>query len=226
MGLRRFFILLVLVPLFTEGQTVKVTKENTTIEGETTTGYQFAVVAPESDVKTSVNKYLKAMGRTKSSGDYVTVAEPVLGARRYSETLYATTRQVGNTTAAWFGMFPSVGESAGADKELEKVAYDFGVYFHREKIQQQIDESTRAQQTVEKQQNRLVNQHKDLTNKIEGNKREKIQLEKSLVDNKVELEELSKNLESNVKAQDSLFTALEQIRKVVEMHKERQKNVN
>lgn len=226
MGLRRFFILLMLIPLFTKGQAVKVTKENARIDAENTPGYQFAVVASESEVKASIARYLKAMGRTRNSGDYLTVAEPVVGDRRYSETLYASTRQVGNTTAAWFGMLLPGGEVSGSDKDLEKLTYDFGVYFHREKIQQQIDESTRAQQAVEKQQNRLVSQHKDLNNKIESNKREKIQLEKSLVDNKIELEDLTKNLESNVKAQDSLFTALEQIKRVVEMHKEKQKNVN
>jgi hypothetical protein len=78
---------------------------------------------------------------------------------------------------------------------------------------------------VEKQQMRLVNQNKDLENKIEGNKREKIQLEKSLKNNKVELMTLTKKLEENKKAQDSVAIATEQIKKVVEMHKERQRKI-
>lgn len=226
LGLRRFLFLLILVPLLAEGQTVKVTRENARVEGDNIPGFEFAVVAPESEVKASVAKYLKGLGRTKNAGDYMIVAEPLIAGQKHSESLYATTRQVGNTTAAWFGMLLPGGEVSATDEDLEKLTYDFGLHFHREKIQQQIDESMRAQQAVEKQQNRLVSQHKDLNNKIEGNKREKMRLEQSLVDNRIEREELMKTLESNVKAQDSLFATLEQIKKVVEMHKERQRNVH
>jgi hypothetical protein len=51
-------------------------------------------------------------------------------------------------------------------------------------------------------------------------------LEKSLVDNNVELETLSKKLEQNKKGQDSVAVAGEQIKKVVEMHKESQRRVH
>ncbi|WP_254157854.1 hypothetical protein [Chryseosolibacter indicus] len=47
-------------------------------------------------------------------------------------------------------------------KDVEKLVHDFGVSFYRDKVQQQIDESNRALQAVEKQQLRLVGQNKDL----------------------------------------------------------------
>ena len=72
---------------------------------------------------------------------------------------------------------------------------------------------------------RLSNQNKDLTSRIERKKREKIELEKSLVDYKLELEDLTKNLKANAKARDSVAIATEQIRKVVESHQERQRKV-
>jgi hypothetical protein len=51
-------------------------------------------------------------------------------------------------------------------------------------------------------------------------------LEKSLENNKTENQELLKRIEQNKKAQDSVAVAAEQIKKVVEMHKERQRKVN
>src|SRR3546814_4443436 len=66
---------------------------------------------------------------------------------------------------------------------------------------------SRALQAVEKKQMRLVNQHKDLSNKIENNKKQKIELEKSLVENKIDFEDLTKKLEGNARAQDSVAVA-------------------
>ena len=138
--------------------------------------------------------------------------------------LYAACKQSGNNSTAWIGVADE-GKESGIDRNLEKLVYDFGVAFHREQIQAQIDESVRALQVVEKQQQRLVNQNKDLNNRIESNKLEKIQLEKSLVQNKAELEQLTRNLAANGRAQDSVSVAAGQIRKVVEMHKQRQQGV-
>ena len=112
------------------------------------------------------------------------------------------------------------------NKELEKLMKDFGIKFYRDQIQVQIDESLRATQAVEKQQQRLLNENKSLSAKLEDNKREKVQLEKSIENNKVETVTLIKKLEQNKKTQDSVAVADEQIKKVVEMHKERQRKVN
>ena len=93
-------------------------------------------------------------------------------------------------------------------------------------IQQQIDESEKARQTVEKQQQRLVNENKALKNKLESNKRQKANLEKAIQDNEAEYITLLKRIDDNNKAQDSVAVAAEQIRKVVDAHTEKQKNVN
>lgn len=221
-----FFLLLAYFPFAGHGQSIEVKKENGRVEGENTTGYQVGIQAPEHEVKTSLSKYLKALGRTKQSGDYIALAQPIIKGKKYSTTLYATTKQIGGVTAAWFGVPPENGEESGLQRDLEKLVNDFGVNFHREKIQLQIDESVRALEAVEKQQLRLVNQNKELNNRIEGNRREKIELEKSLVKNRIELEDLTKKLLVNSKARDSIAVASQQIKKVVEMHRERQKGVN
>lgn len=223
---KMIFILLALSPFISQGQTIKVEKNNARIHGDNLPGYQVALSSPEADVRSALEKYMKLLGKTRNHDDVLTTAEPVIAGKKYSTPLYATTRQVATTTAVWIGMVAEGGEDRNQARDLEKLAYDFGVTFYRDKIQLQMDESLRALQTVERQQSRLANQNKDLNNKIEGNKREKTDLEKSLVENKIELEDLIKRLRANIQAQDSIAIATEQIRKVVEMHKERQRSVN
>jgi hypothetical protein len=226
MWAKNFFFFLALLPFSAAGQSIDVKKEFFRINGENTAGYQVAIAAPEEEVKTSLLRFLKNVGKTKQSDHMITVAEPQIGGKKFYATLYSAARQTGDTGAAWMGIRSEDGEESSLNRDIEKLIHDFAVTFHREKIQLQIDESLRALQAVEKQQLRLVNQHKDLNNKIEQNKREKIQLEKELADNKIELENLKVKLEANSKAQDSVAVATEQIRKVVELHKARQQKVN
>jgi|SRR5688500_10691333 len=223
---KMFFLLVALLPLVSQGQTVHVEKRSSRVNGENIPGYMVALSSPETEVRNALEKYLKLLGKTKHSDDVLTTAEPLIAGNKYMMSVYATTRQVGTTTAAWIGMNYEGGEESTVSRDLEKLVYNFGVSFYRDKIQLQVDESMRALQTVERQQSRLVNQNKDLTNKIESNKREKIELEKSLVENKAQLEDLTKKLQANIKAKDSIAIATEQIRKVVEMHKERQQKIN
>ena len=84
----------------------------------------------------------------------------------------------------------------------------------------------RALQAVERQQQRLTNQEKDFTNRLTDNKNEKIQLEKSFENNKLQFESLTKKLAQNKKDQDSIAMATEQIKKVIEMQKQKQASVN
>ena len=219
------FYLLLLLPGALAAQTIATKKETARIDGTNINGYQIVIASSRQDVNLSLSRYLKALGRIKSSGDYITLTEPVIGGRKYPGILYATTKDLGNTSAAWIGVPSESGEESSLNRDVQKLVYDFAVSFYREKVQLQIDESLRALQAVEKQQLRLETQNTNLNNRIESNKLEKIQLEKSLLENKTELDELSRKLAANSKAQDSVAIATEQIRKVVEMHKEKQRSI-
>ncbi len=225
MVLKMFLFCLAFLPFNGYGQAIEVKKETSRIEGKNTIGYQVALAAPEEEVKNSLTKYLKALGKTKQSAYYITIDAPMIEGKKYMHTLYATTRTTGNTTSVWIGLL-SGEEGSVRDGDLEKFVHDFGVTFQREKIQAQIDESLRALQAVEKQQSRLLNQNKDLNTRIDNNRREKAQLEKSLEENQLELTDLIKKLEANKKAQDSVATATDQIKKIAEMHRNKQKDVH
>jgi hypothetical protein len=227
---KKFFILF--IPLFisalSEAQTVKVKKEKSAVKGESMEGYSVELQGTGGEVSSSFGKFLKTIGKTRQ-GDFFTISEPNINGLTYTQPLYGTANENGKTATAWIGVNPSSLPKEDAeklDKELEKLMKEFGVKFYRDKIQVQIDESLRATQAVEKQKQRLLNENKNLSAKLEDNKREKIQLEKSIVTNKTEHETLLLRIEQNKKAQDSVAIAAEQIKKVVEMHKEKQRKVN
>jgi chromosome segregation ATPase len=110
--------------------------------------------------------------------------------------------------------------------DIEKTVYQFGLKYYRDKVQVQIDEAQQAFDAVEKQQQRTLNQHKDLTTKLTNNEQEKIRLEKQLENNKLENASLKIRIEQNKKAQDSLANVSVQVQKVLEQHKEKQKKIN
>jgi hypothetical protein len=210
-------------------QTVKVKKENSNVKGEIAEGYAVELEGTLSDVNTSFVKFLKIYGKPKQSEGILILAEPVINSRTYTNPVFAVVKDNGKTSTTWIGIKTSAwpaDDAAAVSKELEKMLYDFGVKFYRDKIQVQIDETNRAYQAVEKQKQRLVNENKTLLTKIEDNKREKIQLEKALANNKLENELLLKKIEKNKLDQDSVALAGEQIKKVTELHKERQRRVN
>ena len=231
---KKFFALPLVVLLLISGsvlaQSVKVTKQSERVKGSSTDGYGVELNGTLEEVTASFTKYLKSFSKTKAVSNVIQVNEAQLASAKYMSPFYATTRNASDKTLAWIGLvvteWPTEDEAKKGMSELEKVVYDFGVKFYRDKIQADVDEALLAQQTAEKQQQKLLYDNKTLNTKLENNQKEKIRLEKALIDNKAENENLIIGIDRNKKAQDSVAVALDQIRKMVEFHKERQKKVN
>jgi hypothetical protein len=220
---------LLFISIAVSAQTIKVKKETARVKGEYADGFEVELAGTSEEAESALTKFMKTLGKTKQADNTIVVNEPVIQGRAYTSPVYGQSKQLGNIVSAWVGIRTkdwSEADAKAISQDLEKMLKDFGVSFHREKIQKQIDESIRASQTVERQQQKLGNQNRDLNSKIEDNKREKIQLEKSLVNNKTELEMLIKKLEKNKKDQDSVKVAGEQIKKAIEIHRDRQGKVN
>jgi hypothetical protein len=214
------------------GQKVTVSKRSDKIKGESAEGYGTSLEGKKEMVNSAWNRFIKELGKVKSAGDYQYVEGPALGGTVYNTgVVYATVTGNGSEERAdvWLGIKASewtVNDISLVEKQLEKLVYQFGVKFYREKIQAQIDEGQQALDAVVRQQQRLTNQNKDLTIKLGNNAQEKIQLDKALEVNKLENLVLLQKIENNKKSQDSVANAGEQIKKVIELHKERQRKVN
>lgn len=216
------------IPMLLSAQSVKVNQDKENVQGGDAEGYSVELDATAAEVESAFVKYIKAVGKSKRSGKEWSFATPIINGKTYALPVYALIRERGNKGTAFVGIKTSEWSSGSADvkKDIEKMVYDFGVFFYRERVQKQIDESTRAFEAVQREQQRLTNQNKTLTTQLENNKKQKIQIEKNLENNKIDFENLTKKLEKNKHDQDSVAVAAEQIRRVVEMQKEKQKKIN
>jgi hypothetical protein len=231
-SLKKFIISLILLTIcltHSIAQKVETGKEMQRIKGTNVEGHFTQLEGTPDEVNAALTKYLKSFGKLKFAANPITVTEFVIGGTQYTSPLYGLVKDEG-ASKAWIGIkkeeWSDSVKAKTVDKELSRVIYEFGVSFYRDKIQVQVDESMRAQQAVERQQQRLANENKSLLLQLENNQREKVQLEKSLDVNKLEYLNLLLKIEQNKKMTDSLNTTLEQVKKVVESHKEKQKKVN
>ncbi|HYG02164.1 MAG TPA: hypothetical protein VD927_06930 [Chryseosolibacter sp.] len=221
-----FTVCILLTSQFLFAQSVKVTKETVRLKADTAEGFEVILDGTSAEVENQLTQYLKPIGKGKKSEDAYVYNLPLINTKNYSSPVYAVVRDKGKG-AVWIGVKP--GEwGAGTEeisKEIEKLVHDFGVAFYKGKIQVQIDESTRALQAVERQQQRLISQKKDFDTRLTENQKEKVELERSLENNKLQFEALGKKLLQNKKEQDSIAVATEQIKKVIEAQKLKQSNI-
>jgi hypothetical protein len=191
------------------------------LKGENVDGFAVDLEGKRTDVTGSLSKYLKEIGKLKFlSSDPLVVTDAVFNGTVYPKgSIYAFTNESGNVVTAWLGIRPTEWETKDVsfiNKQLERMAIDFGTRFYREKVQAQIDETQQALDAVDKQSNRFLNQGKDLVTKLTNSELERIRLEKALETNKFESEVLKIKVENNKKAQDSIANVAVQINKVKE----------
>jgi hypothetical protein len=211
-------------------QTVTVQKQTEKIRSDQAGGYSTELEGKKEAVMSAWTKFLKEVGKAKTTADFQTITEPVVGATVYATgILYTTNQSTDQKTKVWIGLIETewkVNDIEIVNKELEQMVYRFGVKFYRDQIQLQIDEAQQAVDAVEKQTQRLVNENKNLNNRLVNNEQQKVQLQKSLKENELEHLVLQQKIVNNKKSQDSVALATTQIKKVVELHKERQRKVN
>lgn len=230
--MNKFCLLLAGLSIFcqAQGQTVTSKKQSEKIRNENAEGYTTTLDGKRDEVTSAWSKYLKEIGKSRSSGDMFTITEPALGATVYEKgILYATATGTDQKTTVWIGLLPTewtVNDIELVYKELDQLVYRFGVKYYRDKIQLQIDEAQQASDAVDRQAQRLLNENKNLNASLVKNEKQKVELEKSLEENKLEHLVLLQRIENNKKAQDSIAQTSVKVKKVVDMHKERQRKVN
>lgn len=230
--MNKFYLLLACLSYFSQvqGQTVISKKQSDKVRNENAEGYTTSLDGKRDEVSSAWSKYLKEFGKSRSSGDLFTITEPALGATVYEKgILYATVSGSDQKANVWIGLIPgewTVNDIELVYKELDQLVYRFGVKYYRDKIQAQIDEAQQASDAVDRQAQRLVGENKTLNTRLTNNEKEKVDLEKAMEKNKFDHLVLLQRIENNKKAQDSIADVSVKVKKVVEMHKEKQRKVN
>jgi hypothetical protein len=230
-SMKKVIVALMLLAVFSAAaQTIAVKKASARIKGSNTEGWETELEGNTEEVTAALNKYLKVFARLKGGANPITTSEIVISNVAYKYPVYALVRERGNGAAAWMGIkpdeWPVAEEAEKVQQELERLVRDFAVTFYRDRVQAQIDESLRAVQAVERQQQRLLTENRNLNLRLENNQKEKVQLEKALEANKLEYLNIQTRLEQNKKSQDSLAVVLQQVKKVLESHQERKQKIN
>ncbi len=212
------------------GQKVSVSKKSERVKGESAEGYATTLEGKKDEVASAWSKYIKELGKVKSGGDYQFIEGPAMGGTVYtSGVLYARSGGGAESGTVWLGLRAdewTVNDIKIVEDAAEKLVYQFGIKFYKDKIQAQINEAQEALNIVVRQQQRLVNENKSLNTKLTSNEQQKIQLEKSIEANKLEHLVLLQKIVNNKKAQDSVSATTIPIKRVVELHKERLRKVN
>jgi hypothetical protein len=222
------FISLFLTSSLLCAQTVRVTKSEQRVKGENAFGYSTSLESAKGEVNASLLKYMRTFGKPKQQDDLIVVPETTLNGQTYAKPLYAAVSGSGAAAKAWIGVSLKdwSTDSANVTTQLEGLVKTFGVNFYRDKIQAQIDEAQQAVEAVDKQQQRNLNEDKNLRQKIDNNKNEYEQLKKALENNRADSVNLFLRLDENMKSKDSLQLVSEKVKKALEFQKERQRKVN
>jgi hypothetical protein len=230
--MKRLFVLGTLVVFSSTlfAQKVIVSKRSERVKNESAEGYSSDLDGKAEDVRTSLGKFMKEAGKTKNTGEMITVNEPIINGTVYMKgILYASVAGSDIKTRVWIGLIPGEWNSSEvetATKEIEQMVYRFGIKFYKDAIQKQIDEAQQASDAVDKQAQRLTNEGKSLNNKLQNNDQEKVRLEKALEANKLEDLVVKQKIVNNKKSQDSIADAGLKIKQVIATHKDRQGKVN
>lgn len=226
--------LIVLLTLFgalqVTAQKVTVTKKGERIKGETADGYGTTLEGKKEEIASAWSKYVRTLGKVKSGSGYDFVEGPAMGGTVYtSGIVYAKNDGGAESSTVWLGIRPdewTVNDIKIVEETVEKLVYQFGIKFYKDKIQAQIDEAQKALNIVVRKQQQLSTENKNLNSKLTFNEQQKIQLEKSLEANKLEHLVLEQKIVNNLKAQDSVSATTVPIKRAIEMHQERLRKVN
>jgi hypothetical protein len=224
-------IVFLLMGLVSFSQSANVKSQQQRVKGDNVDGFAIDLEGQKADVTASLTKYLKEIGKLKFlTSDPLVITDPLFNGLVYTKkSIYALTTESGNVTTAWLGIKPTEWESKDVNfinKQLERLAGEFGVRFQRERMQSQIDETQQAADAVEKQALRFLGQGKDIQTKLVNNELEKIKLDKAFEANKLENAVLKIKIENNKKAQDSIANAAGQIKKVKDEQLQKLRKIN
>lgn len=223
--------LLITSLMVAHAQTVVVKKQPDKIKDENYEGFAADIEGKRADATSTLNKILKEHGKIKFlSSDPIIVTNPILNGALYPKgILYAMVKENNPTVTLWIGIKVSEWEGTDMetiDKQLEKLVYQTGVQFYRDKVQAQIDETNQAADAVYKQIAKAINQATDLKKKLSNNAEEKIKLLQAMEGNKFEDLVLKVKIVNNKKAQDSLASAASTIQQMKLVHEEKLRNIN
>jgi hypothetical protein len=224
-----FIILIITIHSQLIAQRVIVEAATEKVKSSQVDGYQSKMDANKKELQDAWLKFAKNIGKSKSSGDVIEINDVVIDGEIYAgKTVYSKIIENERSTTIWMGIREKDWDENYTKVEpfMERLVKEFSVRFYQERIMAEIGESEKALRFAERQQSKTLNENNDLKMKLEENEREKLQLERSLNNNQLQNQVIKQKIENNTKTQDSLSVSLEKIKRMIEMQRERMRQIN
>ncbi|HMP99278.1 MAG TPA: hypothetical protein PKC24_05805 [Cyclobacteriaceae bacterium] len=229
--MKKLIFLLTACVMYSYGfsQRVTVVKATEKIKSDQVEGAQAQMDASKKELEDAWLKFVKGWGKSKSSGELIEIRDAIIDGESYSgKIVYAKVTDLGKSSVIWMGIREKDWDEnyTKVNPFMDRLVKEFCVKFYQEKILAEISESEKALRFAERQQGRLLSEQGDLNLKLEENEREKIQLERSINNNALQNQVLKQKIENNKNSQDSISISLEKIKRMIDMQRERLRQVN
>lgn len=213
-----------------QGQDYTVTAKSQRINDTKYEGFVIPVSGPIDLVTDQMYVYLKAKSKIRRKRNYYSISEIKMDELALDSTiLYLKLSDKGSICNVWMGI-----KTFGLEKERtnaiesaiqnELVLMARSYYVHQQELK--ILEAETAAQVVSKTQQTLIDEKVKLATSLEEKEARKIELEELLKTNTLDIDVLKQKLIDNKLAQDSIYIDLQKVKKVIEIQKQKLKEID
>lgn len=228
--MRKIILFTVLMtPVSLAAQEIAIQDETKRINGTTLSGYSSTIKGDFNDILNewtkNINEY--QLRRRRNYMEMNEMSFPEVTPNTFK--VFTTVNRVDSSAIIWIGFAEDISDEDNSERlqdALFNFLYKFSFDYNKQKIQKDIEEAERAATFTSRKHNRLIQEQKNLELKLTDARNEKRRLEATLEELQLEVQVLMQKIEDNQLEQTKVYQDLEQIKKVLEKHKERLKEID
>jgi len=210
-------------------QDYTVSTQNQRINNTKYSGFSIKVDGLFSKVVDQTYTYLKAKSKLRRKRNYYSVTELKMDKVKLDSTIiYLKIDDKSPQTVIWLGVKTTGIEHeriSAIEKDLQKELVHIARSFYVHEQELKILEAETAAQVISKNHQSLIGERTKLTTSLESAETRKIELEKLLETNRLNIEVLKQKLIDNKFAQDSVYLDLQKVNRVIEGQKQKLKEI-
>lgn len=211
------------------GQNYDIKKESQRINNKKYSGVSSVVEADLSKVEPYWIDYIKENGKARRKRNYYQLSEFSIQDMGIDTMTYATRVEAsGQNSLIWIA--PLLNDLEEEDistlnTDLEKILKMATRGYYVSEVQKRIDDAEAAATSVSKNHQKLIYEGEKLVIDLEGAEELKADLIARLEETELKIRVLNQQIIDNKVAVDSVYNDLEQVKKVIEAHKESMKKI-
>jgi uncharacterized protein YfkK (UPF0435 family) len=210
-------------------QNYTIKNETQRINNKKHAGVSSVVEASLEEVEPYWIDYIKDHGKARRKRNYYQVTEFNVNDLGVDSLTYGTRVEAsGEYGLIWIAPLDndlSEEEIAGLNSDLEKILKMATRGYYVSEVQKKIDQAEAAAVSVSKSHQRLIYNGEKLVTDLEGANELKADLQARLEETELKIRVLNQQIIDNKVAVDSVYNDLEQVKQVIEAHKESMKKI-